>query len=90
MRLKNFEGFRPFNRSTAVPDVFAELTLALMNIPQVLGYTRIAGTPVVFGLYTMLLPPIAFAVFGSSDGDSRLGDGGDPFKFTFSNGGARR
>ena len=37
-----------------------------MNIPQVLGYTRIAGTPVVTGLYTVLLPLIAFAIFGSS------------------------
>jgi MFS superfamily sulfate permease-like transporter len=37
-----------------------------MNIPQVLGYTRIAGTPVVAGLYTVLLPLVAFALFGSS------------------------
>ena len=37
-----------------------------MSIPQVLGYTRIAGTPVVTGLYTVLLPLIAFAFFGSS------------------------
>jgi sulfate permease, SulP family len=37
-----------------------------MNIPQVLGYTRIAGTPIVTGLYTVLLPPIGFAAFGSS------------------------
>ena len=37
-----------------------------MSIPQVLGYTRIAGTPVVTGLYTVLLPLVAFAVFGSS------------------------
>jgi len=37
-----------------------------MNIPQVLGYTRIAGTPVVTGLYTVLLPLVAFAAFGSS------------------------
>jgi high affinity sulfate transporter 1 len=47
-------------------DVFAGATLASMNIPQVLGYTRIAGTPVVTGLYTVLLPPLAFAAFGSS------------------------
>ena len=39
-----------------------------MNIPQVLGYTRIAGTPVVTGLYTMLLALVAFAIFGSSSG----------------------
>ena len=37
-----------------------------MNVPQVLGYTRIAGTPVVTGLYTLLFPPLAFATFGSS------------------------
>lgn len=37
-----------------------------MSIPQVLGYTRIAATPVVTGLYTVLLPLVAFAVFGSS------------------------
>ncbi len=37
-----------------------------MNIPQSLGYTKIAGTPVITGLYTLLLPLIAFAIFGSS------------------------
>jgi MFS superfamily sulfate permease-like transporter len=37
-----------------------------MSIPQVFGYTRIAGTPVITGLYTVLLPLVAFAAFGSS------------------------
>jgi high affinity sulfate transporter 1 len=37
-----------------------------MNVPQALGYTKIAGTPVVTGLYTLLLPLLAFATFGSS------------------------
>jgi MFS superfamily sulfate permease-like transporter len=31
-----------------------------------MGYTRIAGTPVVTGLYTILLPIAAFAILGSS------------------------
>jgi sulfate permease, SulP family len=66
MRLSFFEGLRPVSRSGAVRDVLAGVTLASMNIPQVLGYTRIAGTPVVTGLYTVLLPLVAFAVFGSS------------------------
>jgi high affinity sulfate transporter 1 len=44
----------------------AGFTLAAMNVPQALGYTRIAGTPVVTGLYTLLLPLVAFATFGSS------------------------
>jgi len=37
-----------------------------MNIPQALGYTKIASMPVVTGFYTLLLPLLAFAVFGSS------------------------
>lgn len=47
-------------------DVAAGVTLASMNIPQVLGYTRIAGMPPITGLYTALLPVIAFSVVGSS------------------------
>jgi high affinity sulfate transporter 1 len=50
----------------APKDILAGVTLAAMNIPQALGYTRIAGTPVVTGLYTLLLPLVAFATLGSS------------------------
>ncbi len=59
-------GIRPWRRSQIPKDILAGVTLAAMNIPQVLGYTRIAGTPVVTGLYTLLLPLVAFAIFGSS------------------------
>jgi high affinity sulfate transporter 1 len=64
--LNLFGGFWPFKPREAGRDALAGVTLASMNIPQVLGYTRIAGTPVVTGLYTVLLPLVAFAVFGSS------------------------
>lgn len=37
-----------------------------MNIPQALGYTKIAGMPVVTGLYTLVLPLVGFAAVGSS------------------------
>ncbi len=66
MRLTLFGGIRPFSRRGALRDALAGVTLASMNIPQVLGYTRIAGTPVVTGLYTVLLPLVMFALFGSS------------------------
>jgi sulfate permease, SulP family len=66
MRLPVFAGLWPIRPRQALSDAFAGVTLASMNIPQVLGYTRIAGTPVVTGLYTVLLPLVAFAVFGSS------------------------
>src|SRR5499427_8608938 len=61
-----FASIRPITRAEALRDALAGLTLAAMNVPQVLGYTRIAGTPVVTGLYTLLLPLVAFATFGSS------------------------
>ena len=61
-----FAALRPVTRAGALRDALAGFTLAAMNIPQVLGYTRIAGTPVVTGLYTLLLPLVAFAAFGSS------------------------
>jgi high affinity sulfate transporter 1 len=66
MQLNILGGLRPFKPREALKDAIAGLTLASMNIPQVLGYTRIAGTPIVTGLYTVLLPLVAFAVFGSS------------------------
>ncbi|MFZ2088686.1 MAG: SulP family inorganic anion transporter, partial [Desulfobaccales bacterium] len=47
-------------------DIMAGITLAALNIPQALGYTKIAGTPVITGLYAILLPMSIFAVFGSS------------------------
>jgi high affinity sulfate transporter 1 len=47
-------------------DVLAGITLAAVAIPECMGYARIAGMPVVTGLYTILLPLAAFALFGSS------------------------
>jgi MFS superfamily sulfate permease-like transporter len=64
--LKLFQSVRPFKVATAVRDALAGFALAAMNIPQALGYTKIAGMPVVTGLYSLLLPAIAFAAFGSS------------------------
>ncbi len=65
-RLGLFQGTLPLDTSRIPKDILAGVTLAAMNIPQALGYTRIAGTPVVTGLYTLLLPLVAFAALGSS------------------------
>ncbi len=64
--IKLFAGLRPLTRSGMLRDFAAGVSTAAVNIPQVLGYARIAGAPVVTGLYTALLPVIAFAAFGSS------------------------
>lgn len=57
---------RGYQRTWFGPDVLAGLTLAAIAIPEVMGYTSISRTPVVTGLYTLLLPLVAFAVFGAS------------------------
>lgn len=59
-------GVLPVERSRVPADVLAGFTLAALGIPEVLGYAKIAGMPVVTGLYTMLLPMAVFAVLGSS------------------------
>jgi SulP family sulfate permease len=60
------KGILPLNRAAALRDALAGVTLASMDIPQVLGYARIAGMPAVTGLYTVFLPLVAFAFFGAS------------------------
>ena len=61
-----FQSIRPLNRSALAANFAAGISLAALNIPQVLGYARIAGMPFVTGLYTLLLPVIGFAAFASS------------------------
>jgi high affinity sulfate transporter 1 len=61
-----FGGLLPIDRTRVPIEAVAGVTLAALAIPEVLGYASIAGMPPVAGLYTMLLPIAAFAVFGSS------------------------
>jgi sulfate permease, SulP family len=59
-------GILPVDRSRVSIDIVAGITLAALAIPEVMGYTKIAGMPVVTGLYTILIPMALFALFGSS------------------------
>jgi SulP family sulfate permease len=60
------QGVLPIERSRVPAEALAGLTLAALGIPAVLGYAKIAGMPLVTGLYTMLLPMAVYAVLGSS------------------------
>jgi sulfate permease, SulP family len=59
-------GILPIDSARLPTDLIAGATLAALAIPEVMGYTKIAGMPVITGLYTIVLPIIAFAIFGSS------------------------
>ena len=59
-------GILPVDRKRVPMDIAAGITLAALGIPEVMGYTKIAGMPVITGLYTILVPIAVFAVLGSS------------------------
>jgi len=65
-RFKILQGILPIRLHQIPGEIVAGITLAALAIPEVMGYTKIAGTPVITGLYTMLLPLGMFAVFGAS------------------------
>jgi len=66
MRMPFFQGILPIKGFQVRTDIIAGLTLAALAIPEVMGYTKISGTPVITGLYTILIPMTLFALFGSS------------------------
>jgi SulP family sulfate permease len=65
-RLPILQGVLPIKGAQVPAEIIAGITLAALAIPEVMGYTKISGTPVITGLYTILIPMALFAVFGSS------------------------
>lgn len=51
---------------TLPQDVLAGTITAILLIPQALAYALLAGLPPQVGLYASVLPPIVYALFGSS------------------------
>jgi high affinity sulfate transporter 1 len=60
------ESLRDYDKAWLSGDVIAGLTLAAIAIPEVMGYTSIAQTPIVTGVYTIIFPTLLFALLGSS------------------------
>ena len=61
-----FQGLLPIDKSRIPADIIAGITLAALAIPEVMSYTKISQTPVVTGLYTILIPMVLYAMFGGS------------------------
>lgn len=66
LRVPILRGILPIDGAQVPADIVAGLTLAALAIPEVLGYTKISGTPLITGLYTILLPIALYALFGAS------------------------
>ena len=57
---------RHYRRALLPGDISAGLVVAMMMIPQGMAYALVAGLPPVVGIYASILPPVAYALFGSS------------------------
>jgi SulP family sulfate permease len=51
---------------TGRSDVVAGVTVAALALPAAMAYAEVAGVSPVHGLYALLLPAVAYALFGSS------------------------
>lgn len=55
-----------YRRAMLPGDIGAGIVVAMMMIPQGMAYALVAGLPPVAGIYASILPPIVYALFGSS------------------------
>ncbi|CAN4093692.1 unnamed protein product [Withania somnifera] len=47
-------------------DLIAGITIASLAIPQGISYAKLANLPPIYGLYSSFVPPLVYAVMGSS------------------------
>ena len=66
MRVPILEWIRSYPLRYLGADVLAGVVVAALAMPQALGYSGIAGVPVLVGLYSIPLALIGYAIFGSS------------------------
>ena len=57
---------KTYNKDTLTSDAVAAIIVTIMLIPQSLAYALLAGLPAEMGLYTSILPLVAYAIFGTS------------------------
>lgn len=55
-----------YNRQDFNDDLFAGVITAILLVPQGIAYAILAGLPPELGLYASILPPVLYALFGTS------------------------
>ncbi|XP_054803068.1 probable sulfate transporter 3.5 [Prosopis cineraria] len=61
-----FEWLPKYSFRLLFSDLLAGLTITSLAIPQGISYAKLASIPPIVGLYSAFVPPIVYAVFGSS------------------------
>src|SRR5499426_3401755 len=57
---------RHYRREWFSSDLVAGLSIAAVALPIGIAYAQLAGFPPVVGIYSSIIPPVAYALFGSS------------------------
>jgi SulP family sulfate permease len=57
---------KSYTRQEFNNDVFAGVITAILLVPQGIAYAILAGLPPQLGLYASILPPVLYALFGTS------------------------
>ncbi len=55
-----------YQKSWLKGDLIAGLVVCVVLIPQGMAYALIAGIDPIYGLYTAVVPPVVYAIFGSA------------------------
>ena len=61
-----FDALRGYRRGDAVADVTAGAVTAILLVPQGMAYALLAGLPAQYGLYAAIVPPLVYALLGTS------------------------
>ncbi|KAF7813813.1 putative sulfate transporter 3.5 [Senna tora] len=61
-----FEWLPSYNLRLFFRDFLAGLTITSLAIPQGISYAKLADIPPINGLYSSFVPPLVYAIFGSS------------------------
>ncbi|MGJ7916287.1 SulP family inorganic anion transporter [Massilia sp. LXY-6] len=59
-----------YRRAWLAGDMGAGVVVAMMMIPQGMAYALVAGLPPVAGIYASIVPPLLYALFGTSSTQS--------------------
>src|SRR5262245_8265577 len=57
---------RTYRREWFASDLLAGLSVAAVALPIAIAYANLGGFPPVVGIYSAILPAVAYALFGSS------------------------
>ncbi|CAF2034909.1 unnamed protein product [Brassica napus] len=60
------EWARGYNLNYLKSDVISGITIASLAIPQGISYAQLANLPPILGLYSSFVPPMVYAIMGSS------------------------